>query len=56
MASILLGATIWWLTLTLLVNLVSTKLFKEKGLEILNKITGAVLIMLGFVGIISTVI
>ena len=56
MASILLGATIWWMTLTLLVNLVSTKLFKEKGLSVLNKITGAVLIVLGFVGIISAVI
>jgi threonine/homoserine/homoserine lactone efflux protein len=56
MASILLGATIWWLTLTLLVNLVSTKLFKEKGLEILNKITGAVLIILGIAGIVSAVI
>ena len=56
MGSILIGATIWWLTLTLLVNMVSTKLFKEKGLEILNKITGAVLIVLGFVGIISAVI
>ena len=56
MGSILIGATIWWLTLTMLVNLVSTKLFKEKGLEILNKITGAVLIILGIAGIVSAVI
>ena len=56
MASILVGATLWWLTLTMLVNLISTKLFKEKGLEILNKITGAVLIVLGIAGIVSAVI
>jgi arginine exporter protein ArgO len=56
MGSILIGATIWWLTLTLLVNMVSTKLFKEKGLGVLNKITGTVLIVLGFVGVITAVI
>ena len=56
MISILLGATIWWVTLTLLVNLVSSKLFKEKGLGLLNKITGAVLIILAFVGVISAMI
>jgi len=56
MASILVGATLWWLTLTMLVNLISTKLFKEKGLSILNKITGAVLIVLALVGVVSTVI
>ena len=56
MASILVGATLWWLTLTMLVNLISTKLFKEKGLNILNKITGAVLIVLALVGVISTVV
>jgi threonine/homoserine/homoserine lactone efflux protein len=56
MISILLGATIWWITLTLLVNLVSSKLFKEKGLGLLNKITGAVLIILAFVGVISAII
>jgi threonine/homoserine/homoserine lactone efflux protein len=56
MISILLGATIWWITLTLLVNLVSSKLFKEKGLGLLNKITGAVLIILAFVGVISAMI
>ena len=56
MGSILLGATMWWLMLTLLVNLVSTKLFKEKGLWVLNKITGAVLIVLAFVGIVSAMI
>lgn len=56
MASILIGATIWWFTLTMLVNLISTKLFKEKGLSILNKITGTVLIILAFVGVISAII
>ena len=56
MISILIGATLWWVTLTMLVNLISTKLFKEKGLWILNKITGAVLIILAFVGIISAII
>ena len=56
MCSILIGAALWWLTLTMLVNLVSTKLFKEKGLGLLNKITGAVLIVLGFVGVITAVI
>ncbi len=56
MISILLGATIWWVTLTLLVNLVSSKLFKEKGLGLLNKITGAVLIILAFIGVISAMI
>ena len=56
MASILIGATIWWFTLTMLVNLISTKLFKEKGLSILNKITGIVLIILAFIGVISAII
>ena len=56
MASILIGATIWWFTLTMLVNLISTKLFKAKGLSILNKITGTVSIILAFVGVISAII
>lgn len=56
MASILVGATLWWLTLTMLVNLISTKLFKEKGLSILNKITGAVLIVLALVGMVTVII
>lgn len=56
MASILVGATLWWLTLTMLVNLISTKLFKEKGLSILNKITGAVLIVLALVGVVTAII
>ena len=56
MGSILIGAALWWFTLTMLVNLISTKLFKEKGLRILNKITGAVLIVLAFVGVVTAVI
>ena len=56
MGSILIGAALWWFTLTMLVNLISTKLFKEKGLWILNKITGAVLIVLAFVGVVTAVI
>ena len=56
MGSILIGAASWWLTLTMLVNLISTKLFKEKGLWLLNKITGAVLIVLALVGVITAVI
>lgn len=56
MGSILIGAASWWLTLTMLVNLISTKLFKEKGLWLLNKITGAVLILLALVGVITAVI
>ena len=56
MGSILIGAATWWFTLTMLVNLISTKLFKEKGLWLLNKITGAVLIVLAFVGVITAVI
>ena len=56
MGSILIGAATWWFTLTMLVNLVSTKLFKEKGLWVLNKITGTVLIVLALVGVITAVI
>lgn len=56
MGAILVGATLWWLILTMLVNLISTKLFKEKGLSILNKITGAVLIVLALVGVITAII
>ena len=56
MGSILIGAATWWFTLTMLVNLISTKIFKEKGLWLLNKNTGAVLIVLAFVGVITAVI
>ncbi|NLO69548.1 MAG: LysE family transporter [Porphyromonadaceae bacterium] len=47
--SILIGATIWWITLTGLVNRFRYR-FSIRGLKIINRLTGGVIIIIGFVG------
>lgn len=54
MTSILLGATLWWFILTMLIGIFRDK-FKERGLSILNKITGSVLTILSIAGIITAI-
>ena len=49
--SILIGATIWWILLTLIVDYFKSK-FKLRELWIINKITGSIIILLSIIGII----
>lgn len=49
--SILIGATIWWILLTLIVGYFKNK-FKLRELWIINKITGSIIILLSIIGII----
>ena len=49
--SILLGAFLWWLTLTLIVGKLRTH-FNLRGLWILNKITGSILLLLAVGGVV----
>ncbi|MDR2685080.1 MAG: LysE family translocator [Prevotellaceae bacterium] len=52
LASILAGAFMWWVFLTLIVGIFRGK-FKKRGLKILNFITGSVLMILAVIGIVS---
>ncbi|MDR1543867.1 MAG: LysE family translocator [Prevotellaceae bacterium] len=52
LASILAGAFMWWVFLTLIVGIFREKL-KERGLRILNLITGGVLMVLSVISIIT---
>ncbi|MGM9795556.1 MAG: LysE family translocator [Candidatus Aphodosoma sp.] len=49
--SILVGATIWWILLTMIVGYFKSK-FKLRELWIINKITGSIIILLSILGII----
>ena len=49
--SILIGATIWWILLTLIVGYFKSK-FKLRELWIINKITGSIIILISIIGII----
>lgn len=51
--SILVGAFAWWLLLTLIVGRLRNK-FNVRGLWILNKITGGILMLLSLAGILMT--
>lgn len=46
------GASLWWLLITYIVNKLR-KIFNPRGLMIFNRIIGALLIILGIIGIIS---
>ena len=49
--SIIIGATIWWILLTMIVGYFKNK-FKLRELRIINKITGSIIIILSIIGII----
>lgn len=51
--SILIGAFTWWCVLTYLVSKFRNKL-DIKGLKIINRITGSVIMLLGCIGIVSS--
>ena len=51
--SILCGATLWWTTLTFIVSRFSRKL-STGGLKIINKITGIIIMVIGCVGVVSS--
>ena len=53
--SILLGAFLWWLTLTLIVGKLRTH-FNLRGLWILNKITGSILLLLAVGGVVLSIL
>lgn len=53
--SILIGAMIWWLSLTFFVGIFRSS-FKERGLRILNKITGGIIIALSIAGVILGIV
>jgi len=47
--SVLLGASLWWSILTYLVSRFSNK-FNLRGLKLINRITGAIIMLIGLVG------
>jgi len=47
--SVLLGASLWWTILTYLVSRFSNK-FNLRGLKLINRITGAIIMLIGIVG------
>ncbi|RKV89539.1 MAG: LysE family translocator [Bacteroidetes bacterium] len=51
LASILIGTLIWWLSLTMIVGIFRHR-FKARGLRILNRITGGVLMLLSVAGVV----
>ena len=51
--SIIIGAIIWWILLTMIVGYFKNK-FKLRELRIINKITGSIIIILSIIGIILT--
>lgn len=53
--SVLIGAVVWWFTLTSLVNLLRKK-FTVKHIYYINKFAGAAIFIFGFVAIISSII
>ena len=53
--SILLGATLWWTTLTFAVSRFSRKI-STGGLKIINKITGIIIVIIGVVGVVSSLL
>lgn len=55
LVSILLGALAWWTTLTFLVGKLRSQ-FNVRGLWILNKITGGLLLLLGIGGILMAIL
>jgi threonine/homoserine/homoserine lactone efflux protein len=52
LGSILLGATLWWFTLTFLVSRFKNKV-NARRLIIVNRVTGIIIVLLGCVGIIK---
>lgn len=50
-----IGAFLWWLLITYLVNKLRNR-FNPRGLQIFNRIVGAILVGLGIVGIISGIL
>ncbi len=53
--SILLGAMIWWLFLTFTVGFFRSS-FKERGLRLLNKITGGIIMVLSVGGVVMGIV
>jgi threonine/homoserine/homoserine lactone efflux protein len=53
MVSILIGAFLWWCALTYLVSKFRTKL-DMKGLKIINRTTGSIIVLIGCIGIFSS--
>jgi len=51
--AILGGALVWWLTLTFLASHFR-HMFNRRGLRILNQVTGAIIILIGIFGLISS--
>lgn len=54
LAGVLLGGSIWWYTLSTLVNMLRNR-FRLKQLWWINKIAGAVIVMLGILALINVV-
>ncbi|MDR1585801.1 MAG: LysE family translocator [Prevotellaceae bacterium] len=52
-ASIALGAVLWWTTLTYFVNKLRGKI-NVRGLRLINLITGSIIIILGVAGLVSS--
>ncbi|MCL1868074.1 MAG: LysE family translocator [Paludibacter sp.] len=52
LTGILMGATAWWAFLTFVVSRFRSK-FNIRGLKIINRITGLIIIIIGIIGIVS---
>lgn len=55
LVAILIGATLWWIILTLIVGYFRNN-FNLRGLWILNKITGSFLMLFGVIGIVTALL
>jgi small neutral amino acid transporter SnatA (MarC family) len=53
--SILIGATIWWLTLTFIVSHFRSKIGMHQ-LKAINRITGGLIALIGCIGLVSSLI
>jgi threonine/homoserine/homoserine lactone efflux protein len=53
--SVLIGASVWWFSLTSLVNVFRSK-FNLRGLSFINKISGSILIAIAILGFIYSII
>ncbi len=53
--SIVVGASVWWIFLTTLASKLRHR-FNVRGLKIINRVTGAIIMIIGLIGAVSTFI
>lgn len=53
--AVFIGASVWWFTLTSIINVFRSK-FNLRGLWLINKISGSILILISIVGLIYSIL